>query len=134
MADTLITDCRHDSLPWLPMAELRNGTVVSRLQFDDLASARRAFNALAPDADAGDFIAQSCWLPPSRSEPGLRRNRAKAHPEPFASAAVGQGAGLIGVEPFAFASSPAQITTNFDGSTCWRKAVFTSSSVAVRMR
>ncbi len=57
-ADTLIAEFLRDSLPWLSVAELRNGTVVSRLRLGDLGGARRAFKALAPDADESDFITQ----------------------------------------------------------------------------
>ncbi len=57
-ADTLIGEFLRDSLPWLPMADLRNGTVVSRLRLGDLAGAGRAFRALAPGTEAGDFTAQ----------------------------------------------------------------------------
>ncbi|HEY5219117.1 MAG TPA: hypothetical protein VIJ16_04870 [Gemmatimonadaceae bacterium] len=57
-ADTLITEFLHDSLPWVPIEELRNGTIVSRLRLDDLAGARRAFKALAPETEDDNFIAQ----------------------------------------------------------------------------
>ncbi|HUX32870.1 MAG TPA: hypothetical protein VMV51_03290, partial [Gemmatimonadaceae bacterium] len=57
-ADTLISEFLVDSLPWIPISELRNGTVVSRLRLDDLAGARRAFKALAPETETSDFVAQ----------------------------------------------------------------------------
>ncbi|HEU4990319.1 MAG TPA: hypothetical protein VFT41_11090, partial [Gemmatimonadaceae bacterium] len=57
-ADTLITEFLHDSLPWIGIDRLRDGVVVARLRLDDLAGARRAFKALAPDTPASDFTAQ----------------------------------------------------------------------------
>ena len=57
-ADTLIAEFLHDSLPWMDIADLRDGTVVARMQLGDLAGARRAFKALAPETEQSDFIAQ----------------------------------------------------------------------------
>lgn len=57
-ADTLIGEFLRDSLPWVPIPELRNGTVVARIRLGDLAGARRAFQAMAPDTEESDFIAQ----------------------------------------------------------------------------
>jgi spermidine synthase len=57
-ADTLITEFLRDSLPWVPIPELRNGTVVARMRLGDLAGARRAFQDMAPETGQTDFIAQ----------------------------------------------------------------------------
>ncbi len=57
-ADTLIGEYLLDSLPWLDLNDLRNGTVVARLKLGDLAGAQRAFKALAPATAPSDFTAQ----------------------------------------------------------------------------
>ena len=57
-ADTLVTEFLHDSLPWIPIPALRNGTVVARIELGDLAGARRAFQDMAPETRQTDFVAQ----------------------------------------------------------------------------
>lgn len=57
-ADTLVADVTRDSLPWLGVNELRNGTVVARIVLGDLTGAAAAFRALAPETDQTNFIAQ----------------------------------------------------------------------------
>ena len=57
-ADTLIGEFLLDSLPWININDLRNGTVAARLKLDDLAGAQRAFAALAPRTAPSDFTAQ----------------------------------------------------------------------------
>ncbi|MDE3173409.1 MAG: fused MFS/spermidine synthase [Gemmatimonadota bacterium] len=57
-ADTLIGEFLHDSLPWVPIPALRNGTVVARIRLGDLAGAQRAFRDMATASQPGDFVAQ----------------------------------------------------------------------------
>ncbi len=57
-ADTLIGEFLRDSLPWIGINDLRNGTVVARLKLGDLNGAQRAFKALAPATARSDFTAQ----------------------------------------------------------------------------
>ncbi len=57
-ADTLIGEFLVDSLPYIDINDLRNGTVVSRLRLGDLDGAQRAFKALAAGTARADFVAQ----------------------------------------------------------------------------
>ena len=54
---TLIDAFRRDSVTWVPVSQLRNGTAVARLRLGDSAGATAAFRALAGLGDEGDFVA-----------------------------------------------------------------------------
>ena len=54
---TLIDALRRDTIPWLPVSQLRNGTVVARMRLGDSAGATAAFKALAGQGDDTDFVA-----------------------------------------------------------------------------
>jgi len=55
---TLIDAFQRDSVAWVPVSQLRNGTAVARLRLGDSAGATAAFRALAGLGDEGDFVAR----------------------------------------------------------------------------
>lgn len=55
---TLIDARLHDRVDWLPIALVRNGVVVARIQLGDFDGARAAFKAYANNADEDAFTAR----------------------------------------------------------------------------
>jgi hypothetical protein len=55
---TLIDARIRDSVDWLPISLVRNGTVVARLQLGDFEGARAAFKAYSRNADEDPFTAR----------------------------------------------------------------------------